>query len=462
MNDKLKRYLSELKDVPLEKKDLQRNIDYYVSGITPYMNKLHSTKKSERFWRILLGSYIAGKIRHGNKFCNRKETNKGITLNINRVYSDIIYFLRENRDVIKNIHEYKSLTSILQHENIIIGNRASLMAQDINGIKAENRYPTRFFMKADKDKRKRIYELCSELQDSKLKSFLKEIPEMYVEYYSCFTKTFKLIRPKNKVFHCEQGVSRFWMFVIAHYVEEGAKLYYYQPGGWMGDVEYNNGYLGQRTIADKFITYGWKLHEKDQPGKAYRLLNFKSEYLTHIRTKSNENAQHRALIVLTNISSVRKKHYETSLNKINLIVDDLPFRKIIIRYRPASRLLRISKNNELDIDINKNLFLFSNGFESMSKTLTDVKLVIHLDHPSTNFLECVAINKPVIAVLTNSEPTDIILKHYDFFISIGVLHLDVESMLTFLEGLDDVETWWQNVINSKQYDEFKKEFANIR
>lgn len=79
--------------------------------------------------------------------------------------------------------------------------------------------------------------------------------------------------------------------------------------------------------------------------------------------------------------------------------------------------------------------------------------------PSTNFLECIYCDKPVIGLLINDQPTDIIMPHYEFLIDAGILHRSIKSVSDFLNRVD-IERWWKDITNRPEYKSYKKSFTN--
>lgn len=86
-------------------------------------------------------------------------------------------------------------------------------------------------------------------------------------------------------------------------------------------------------------------------------------------------------------------------------------------------------------------------------------IIFQMRVPSTNFLECIYCDIPVIGLLINEQPTDIVLPHYEFLLKLGVLHNNIESATDFLNRTN-INDWWSGVVSSSDYKSYKKLFTN--
>lgn len=89
------------------------------------------------------------------------------------------------------------------------------------------------------------------------------------------------------------------------------------------------------------------------------------------------------------------------------------------------------------------------------------RVVVQLTMPSTNFLECIFIDQPVVGIDTNNMATDIIEPFLKFFHEVGVLHQDAKSVVRFLNDVD-LYPWWRQVIEEWEYKKFKQTFARSK
>ena len=127
--------------------------------------------------------------------------------------------------------------------------------------------------------------------------------------------------------------------------------------------------------------------------------------------------------------------------------------KICARPRPIGRFNRKAILKFVAKDVSK----IDNGFSKIYRLIEKSKLVIILSYPSTTLLECLYINKPVIGLLKNDNPSGIVQPYYDFFLEKGMLHISMESMVNHLNNTDIIE-WWEELIQHSMYLKFKNEF----
>lgn len=80
-----------------------------------------------------------------------------------------------------------------------------------------------------------------------------------------------------------------------------------------------------------------------------------------------------------------------------------------------------------------------------------------MTYPSTNTLECMYVDHPVVAILENYNPSEIVEPYYKFFLDKGVFHYTMYSLTKHLNEMN-VDTWWSDIVNHETYKNFKKEF----
>jgi hypothetical protein len=127
---------------------------------------------------------------------------------------------------------------------------------------------------------------------------------------------------------------------------------------------------------------------------------------------------------------------------------------VLARPRPGK------ENPVKDLDfMNHDSVTKDNCKQSMTLAVKSSRLVIQMTHPSTNILECFYVNKPVVALLSNDQPTEVVWPYYNFFSEAGVFHETMESLTEHINKID-LDKWWLELINTEEYKSFKNNFLH--
>lgn len=430
-------------------------IEEIVLLLQPVMNKVHNTNYSVRFWRILLTPYISAAISSRNFIDENLLTNNPsfdvIVNSLRPTFKELlIYKLRYLYKFIINFKNKFKLKSDLKNFNQIgIGfEKLSAFPKEI-GIHLSTYYPL-IFNKPNRLKRKKLQEIADSYENIFYKNIIRQIPKIFVEYFDFTFNLIPLFNPNNKIFHVLFIESTFIRFLIAKYSENGSKIYIYQHGGDYADYKYFSPYYTEKAIADKFFTWGWRMHENDVPGKAYRLEHFANKI-----KKLNQKKNIDCLIIL---NAFTPRNLQENKSKLNFIIGNLnrtKYNKIVIRPRRTSS--KMINTNYLKFLDRKNI-LIDSGYTQISELVSSSSLVIQIRYPSTNALECFYIDHPQVAVLENNDPNDIISEYYKFFLEQRVFHLNVQSLVNFINNTD-IENWWAQLIKHPKYLSFKNTFC---
>ena len=89
-------------------------------------------------------------------------------------------------------------------------------------------------------------------------------------------------------------------------------------------------------------------------------------------------------------------------------------------------------------------------------------LVIVGYFPSTAFFEFLVINKPVLVVFAERDDYHSKYKYYiNYFFEKKVFHKSIKELIEFLNSLNDVERWWQNISEEPEFNEFLKSYCRL-
>lgn len=423
--------------------------------LTPVMNEIHDINYSFRFWATLLRTYVKTCVNRENLMSEKILENKPVLLPYNG------WDLPTKKDRWKNYLRYhanfvlKSSSinevhdKIRQDNNICLGLRAKYLVEYGIGVYCPDHFPLCAF-NAGRKKRENAQEIADQKKIIFHKNIIRQIPRFYVEYFDQLINKIELINPAKKTFHAEH-ISAFMKMLIAVYVEHGSKYYRYQYGGFVGETEQSVAEVNYIDI-DRLRTYGWKINKKDEPFKAFRLEQFREQY-----KKINGSKIYDAAVIYNQINRVsQKKRYKKLSEKFFHQIDHIRFSKILLRPRGFTR--KLDNSGELSFLELPSFITVDKGKKPMADIVQRTGIVVHLNHPSTNFLECVYVNHPVVAILTNNEATDIVKPFYQFFLDEKVMHPDIDSLIIHLNN-ENLDIWWNDVIKKQMYKAFKEQFA---
>jgi len=428
-------------------------MDDLVPVVSMILNKIHHINYSERFWRIIALPYLSAIISSSHILENEKPLIRRVydvyENRINSSIQSILYgFIRNNVRAIKFLFKKRDFTNKLKNSNNIgIGFQPDDSIKNEIDIILDARYeiqpPIRLV-----HKRVIEFEIPEEMNGfSKrfIENIIKSLPYTLLDDFFSILNSIELYRPDEKVFHVLTFENFYMRVLVAKYVENGAKLFYYQHGGYYGEFNHHNAHYNESIISDRFITWGWRMLEKDFPGKAYKCENFSRVY-----TKK-ENPRFDYLIVYPLIQKSNAEKYQDITRLLVSMANNS--KKIVIRPRPTSAFNRRGFFRKFS----KNGIIIDSGYKPIVELINESKLVIQLTYPSTNMLECLYVDHPCVALLSEFVPSDNFRPFFDFFKDKGVFHKSIDSMIEFLK-VTEINSWWKNIISDPVYSNFKKQF----
>ena len=417
------------------------------------LNKMHGISYSHRFWKILMAPYVDA-ILTNRKILAKNDLNIQPTtyvhMNMFNPSKEFISYdkIRLYVKMIPALGNYKKIKFQLKTaHNIAAGFHYPKAISSEVDVFMDAYYPILPNKKIDHEKRKISIEYPDNYTKTFISNIIKYIPKVYIEYFDYLMDKIPLYEPEKKIFHVSMLENLFLRFTIAKYTEYGAKLYYYQHGGFYGEYKYHNAHHYESSIADIFMTWGWKIKENDMPSKAYRIEKFSRNF--NYKNKKLFDL----LLVYPSIYSVNEKRFKQISSLFFQNINRDKFAKICARPRPKSTFNRRGDLNFISNDVNK----IDSGFTRLGKLISQSKLVILLFHPSTTILECLYVDQPVVALLHNKDPSEIIKPYYDYLIEKGVLHNTMGSLLDHL-NTTNIDTWWPALLKELTYQQFKHEF----
>lgn len=421
----------------------------------PILNRVHKVSYSDRFWRIILSPYVTT-VNTRRKFFNSSDLKSipGVypinSHNKPTFREETVTKLKYLGKAIKTRESLKILNKTLEaNENIAFGFHDQLSVMEDIPAFLPTYYP--LLLKGKKRSLRLLVKQIANEQSSLFeKNVIRQLPAGYVEYFDYNMSLVNLYNPKNKTFNVSMLENPFMRFLLAKYIERGAKLNYYQHGAFYGEYKYYSPYSYEYSIADQYFTWGWKIDEKNVPWKSYRLNRFMRSY----KTISSCERTYDCLIVFPLINKQSFTDFKINTSYLINNLDPNLFKTILIRPRSSATDLKYDEQFKFIKDARVTI---DSGKTKISNLVASSGIVVQYSYPSTNFLECLYVDHPSVVILTNDQPTDLVKPFYDYFIKSGVFHFNFTSMVNHLNSID-IDNWWAGITSDKLYKEFKNTF----
>lgn len=430
------------------------------------LNELHGINLSRRFWTILIEEHIRA-VMSRKKLLESEESNR----------SPDLYPM--NGTTVPSIKQRLKTRLKLSLKHLTTRNRRKkidrqLKSNDIfnigfsSGVDLEREelgkeivtYHPLIFGYGEKHKRRKADQIASRYDDICLKNCIKELPAIFVEHFKQLYDSVTLHNAQNKVFHIHTHIQNsniiYDRMLTAKYAEQGATLIWYQYGSGIGEFEDEYGHYLEHSVADEYRTWGWKIKEKDKPWKSYILEKFQKKY---------EQCSHeRSFDLMLCFPKMYQTYKKDAVDSTKYLLSNLSsdqYSKILARPRPIHK--KYSQEFEIKFidSLSKNEGISvtkGTGLPPVAEDVSKCRLVLQLNVPGTNFLECIHVNHPTMGLFRNENPTEIINPYYKFFLSKGVLHHEIGSLVDQLNTIV-IEEWWSEIVNDSIYPEFKQRFA---
>lgn len=437
----------------------------WARKLTPVMNELHDKDYSFSYWLLLLQDHLKVCINRRSYLLKPNYHEPILKYPINSwspprksmILKSYLVFLINAIRYRKDIN--KELKKIYGNKHLLFGLRADELNNYINGTKIGRIYIWKiFFKKGDRIKRKRLQFMAEKTDSMFLKKIILAMPTILVEHYDYINSLFETKNPNDKCIHVEHGDSFFADFLMARYRENGARIISYQGGGFQGEI-HNHPDKIKYELCDEFHTYGWKVHKKDFPDNPYRLIQYKRKW-DEVRSIKNHKHSSKVMIVFSVINEEHIQKYLTFTESFFSIVPKNIYKNLVIRLRPVP--LRVNKSLYFrKLKIPKSVTI-DWGEKKMAETAAKVNIVILTTLPATNFLECIYVGQPVMAVNTNDNPSELFRQFVPDLERLGVIHKTPFDLTEYFLNIEDYQQWWLGVEQDPIFQNFATLFAGKR
>ncbi len=500
---------------------LKRFLKKKTKEISLNLNKFHSMKENEKYWKIIILPWLTtityilydrweminsvknkSFIFHSYKFNKAELIPKNfrdlryVDENFNlMIYSLILDYTnkktvkektlkldkyqKNNFSIFDTLHsKLLKILSIFASNKIVFNNIGISLYEYIKLNLSYKQWPFIWidptYMEFEKNLKKRKKYLKKE-KDNKAKNFENFfdqiiylfIPKSYLEdFYSINNSIKKSYWPNNCkkiVTAYEYKLNDIFKIWCANMVRNKSKYFIIQHGGSFGTAEYLLEEDYQKEIADKFLSWGWndKYFKNVVKFNAFQFNFFEK------RKTNNENeiliCSHFHSKFSSKISSLPKTNYDRlfKLYQIVKFIENLNTNSNIrIRYQKYTEKFWNFKFNE---KLFPNYVKFDHGEKNLQKIINNYKIIVH-DNDSTAFLLSMYMNKPSILILNKKFERfrKISKQFYKSFEKKGIIFYDPKKAANFLNKIqNNIDNWWLDKSLQKLRSKFCFQFAKF-
>jgi len=431
--------------------------DKMVTLFTDILNEVHAADFSQRFYRVLLEDHVRVVVnrKHFLDTGNVSFKPDNFTLYYSlfkspkeklkrKLFRQVKYtLLRRNRSKRREV--------LKKNHHITFGFSGIQEMAESDDYQDLPSYIPFVFGNGESSKREVLIRIAERYDDPFTKNAIRLLPRFAVEHFKKIYTQIELTEPEKKTFHAS-GL-RFKVhdsIFVAKYIENGARLIWYQNGAESVEYLYQYARHFQYAVSDEFRTWGWKRDEKDVPWVAYPLKKFKRNYQSRQKEKRYDFMLCYPKINAENRDIIKNSTYEL-LQHVNSGY------RFLARPHPSNR----HKGNVHQLNfIDDDRVTVSSGSTSIVDEMLMCETIIQMVIPATNFLECICVGKPSLGLLLNEHTTEIVKPYHEFFQKNDVFHKNMQSMANHINNAD-LQIWWNDLMNDEKVRDFKRTFANV-
>jgi hypothetical protein len=431
--------------------------DKMVTLFTDVLNEVHAADFSQRFYRVLLEDHVRVVVnrKHYLDTGNVSFKPDNFTLYYSlfkssreklkrKLFRQVKYtLLKKNRskrrEVLKNYH------------HITYGFSGIREMTEKNKYKELPSHIPFVFGNGESSKREVLIRIAERYDDPFIKNAIRLLPRFAVEHFEKIYNQIELSEPEKKTFHVLRlRFKEYDSIFVAKYIENGARLIWYQSGAECVEYLYQYARHCQYAVSDEFRTWGWKRNEKDVPWVAYPLKKFQRKYQARQKEKRYDFMLCYPKINAENIEVIKNSTNEL-LQHVNSGY------RFLARPHPSN----IHKGHVHQLNfIEDDRVTVSSGSTSIVDEMLMCETIIQMVIPSTNFLECICVGKPSLGLFLNEHTTEIIKPYHHFFQKNDVFHKDMLSMANHINNTD-LKICWDDLMNDEKVRDFKRNFTNV-
>lgn len=243
---------------------------------------------------------------------------------------------------------------------------------------------------------------------------------------------------------------------FAAFAEKGGRPTLKQHGAFYGEVR-SKGSLIEANLPVFFQTWGWAYEKHHIPGPSDSLEAFARSF-SEMPTSRND------LLVI--LPTYLDKDHRTKLKGIWPELADIARvagLNLVLRPRPTNvKQTDKAQQEEISELLGQTEIRFS-SHPRFENALSASSLTISISHPATAFLQCLKVDKPVLALVSTYSDY---LPEYKNFVSdlldLRVLHLSKDSLLALAREVSiDPQGWWSGISEDRRMVLYKEHFCGL-
>jgi putative transferase (TIGR04331 family) len=436
--------------------------DRLLDTVYPLLNDLHQVRESRRYWAILLHKHlrrceIAGIVNDPDSI--RRDDGADALLGTRLGGGPQAGAVREAQRTLSQhaLSRFFALTSLKRSRSLLcefhidsVGPIARRIDRPIGWWTSAVRQSP---IASRREQRLALRELSKIVQWPLARLALDCLPRHCVEDFAGRNSNVIVTAPERKIIHTSFLEDPQSVFVTARYVVEGAQLNFYQHGCGYGEIEGYAPHHIESTMADRFMTWGWRLRPTDVPFFALRFMRSR-------RDRLQPGSPDARPLYVTQRSTFPWEVNDTLDLQDRFFSSLAPSVARMTIVRP-----RMQKGPGWECQISHHVRQVVAGIDDGTRTFNDVAsrcgLIVFDALPSTSFLECLHVGHPALVIASESIPFTTIAKpFYDEFFRLGLLHRTPESAAAFINGTS-IATWWRSVSRGDCMRDFVKTFCRL-
>ena len=243
-------------------------------------------------------------------------------------------------------------------------------------------------------------------------------------------------------------------------IEKGSKLVIFQHGGVYGMAKYSFHEKLERSISDRFYTWGWTDNKKETTIPiGFDVLEKQSKYTRNPRGH----------LLIVGLSVGRYRYIASSEEASSEILTNLDrqfqFFSMLKKNIGDNTRVRLYKE-DYGWKINErwmqkfSKIIFDDGNKKISETARSARLIVYT-YNSTGILESFALNKPAILLIgknlkLRSSAISLVMKLKEQ----NVIFDDPVLAAKFINNIwDDIDNWWNNYKLQEALSQFRHQYC---
>ncbi len=304
----------------------------------------------------------------------------------------------------------------------------------------------------------------SEFEVFLLSMLPKQIPKVYLEGYQQLTEQIQdLPWPKSpKLIYSYDALWTDSVLIsyVAEKVEKGAKLVYGQHGGVYGVAKFTFSEEHEIKVSDRYLSWGWSSDTK---------LSVIPTGISKVRKNIVRNYNYNKNLLLITMNSSRYTYRlcsESAINFCDYFENYFLFTSLIDNYISADMIVRLSSwdrgwEQSLRWSDRFPKVQLDCGVQGIYELMEKSRIVVQT-YNSTGILETLALGIPTVLFcdFKITPLRETAIPYYNELKRVGIFHDTPESAAEHVNAIwIDVNAWWTNIEVQEVLAQFKKQYC---